>query len=255
MIHAVGDLHGQIGELERALALIDAMGEAGAPVVFLGDYTDRGPDSRAVIERLIAGPEAGRDWIFLRGNHDRMFLRFLRFLRDGTVADPAIRSGKTWLHPALGGGRTLAAYGVRVPGDEVLSRLGQEPGHDADLARLLDAARDRVPAAHRAFLEGTRMFHEAGDQVFVHAGLRPGVPLDEQVEDDLLWIREPFLFDPRDHGPLVVHGHTAVDAPEHRDNRLNLDSGAGFGRPVTAALIDGRAAWCLTDAGRAPILP
>ena len=250
MIHAIGDIHGQIAELDRALALVDATGEAGAPIVFLGDYTDRGPDSRAVIDRLIAEQGPGR--VFLRGNHDRMFTRFLR---HGIIADPAIKSGKTWLHPSLGGGTTLASYGVAVPDGDTLARLGHDPRRAEDLARLLAEARACVPEAHLAFLENTRLTYRTDDHVFVHAGLRPGLPLADQTEDDLLWIREPFLSDPRDHGPLVVHGHTALDAPAHHGNRLNLDSGAGYGRPITAALLDGRRAWSLTGWGRREIRP
>lgn len=245
MIHAVGDIHGQIAELDRALALIDAVGEPAAPVVFLGDYTDRGPESRAVIDRLVA--EQGEGRVFLRGNHDRMFLRFLA---DGTIADPAIKSGKSWLHPSLGGGTTLASYGVAVPAADTLARLGHDPRCDSTLARLLAEAREAVPASHRAFLDATVLLHDAGAQVFVHAGLRPGLPLASQTEDDLLWIREPFLSDRRDHGPIIVHGHTALDAPQHYGNRLNLDSGAGYDRPITAALLDGRDAWVLSGRGR-----
>lgn len=248
MIHAIGDVHGQLGELDRALALIAARGEAGAGVVFLGDYVDRGPDSRGVIDRLLA--ERGPGHVFLRGNHDRMFLRFLS---DGTIADPAIKSGATWLHPGLGGGATLASYGVAVPDDDTLARLGHDPRADPILARLLSDARAAVPDAHRAFLAETLLLHDAGPQIFVHAGLRPGVAPSAQVEDDLLWIREPFLSDRRDHGALVVHGHTALGAPTHYGNRLNLDSGAGYGRPITAALIDGRDAWALDGSGRRPL--
>ncbi len=253
MIHAVGDIHGQIGEFDRALRLIDAVGEPDAPVVFLGDYTDRGPDSRAVIDRLIAEREARpHSRIFLRGNHDRMFMRFLS---DGIIADPGIKSGKTWLNPALGGGTTLASYGVEVPDPDTLARLGHDSKTDAILMQVLAEARAAVPSAHIDFFDKTLLLHDAGAQVFVHAGIRPGVLLSGQTEDDLLWIRKPFLSERRDHGALIVHGHTALDAPQHYGNRLNVDSGAGHGRPITAALLEGRSAWALTKHGRQPILP
>jgi serine/threonine protein phosphatase 1 len=112
-----------------------------------------------------------------------------------------------------------------------------------------------VPAAHRAFLAGLPLMHRAGDVLFVHAGIRPGVPLDAQAEDDLLWIREGFLDDPRDHGALVVHGHTAVTAPEHHGNRVNIDTRAGYGGALTAVAIEGRAVFVLGPGGRRPLLP
>ena len=249
-IYAVGDIHGHVEQLDRALGLIEADGGADATTVFLGDYTDRGPDSRGVIDRLVDGLGGGRPWICLMGNHDRMFMRLVR---DGALGDAAIVSGKTWLHPSLGGGATLASYGVALPERDELERYGHEPAYDDDLEGLFAAARAAIPQAHLDFLAALALTHETDAQIFVHAGIRPGVPLDRQAEDDLLWIRGDFLDDPRDHGRLVVHGHTAVRAPEHRGNRLNLDTGAGYGRPITAAAIDGRDAWALTEAGRVPI--
>ena len=109
MIYAIGDIHGQLGQLDEALRLIEQDGGRKAKVVFLGDYTDRGPDSRGVIERLIEGVKSGRDWTVLRGNHDRMFARFVRY---GSATDTRVSSGNTWLHPTLGGTTTLASYGV-----------------------------------------------------------------------------------------------------------------------------------------------
>ena len=110
-----------------------------------------------------------------------------------------------------------------------------------------------MPPAHRRWLADLPLFHRRDAAIFVHAGIRPGVPLAAQTEDDLLWIRAPFLEDPRDHGALVVHGHTALDAPSHYGNRLNLDSSAGYGGPLSAAVIEGRQAWLLTDRGRVPL--
>jgi DNA-binding transcriptional LysR family regulator len=107
-----------------------------------------------------------------------------------------------------------------------------------------------VPAAHRDFLAGLPLWHRSGEMLFVHAGIRPGVALEAQDETDLVWIREPFLSDPRDHGALVVHGHTTVDDPEHRGNRVCIDTGAGYGGPVTAIVTEGRDICVLTEAGR-----
>jgi serine/threonine protein phosphatase 1 len=112
-----------------------------------------------------------------------------------------------------------------------------------------------VPAAHRDFLAGLPLWHRRGGCLFVHAGVRPGVPLDQQDETDLLWIRAEFLDDPRDHGFLVVHGHTAIQRPTHYGNRLNLDSGAAYGGPLTAVVIEDGAVFHLTPAGRVPLRP
>jgi serine/threonine protein phosphatase 1 len=112
-----------------------------------------------------------------------------------------------------------------------------------------------VPASHRAFLAGLPTLIQRGDVVFVHAGIRPGVPLDQQVEDDLTWIRDGFLTDPVSHGPLIVHGHTVVDAPTHYGNRVNIDSGAAYGGPLSSVVIEGRDVWHLTDAGRVKLVP
>ncbi|MFZ5964405.1 metallophosphoesterase [Thalassococcus sp. BH17M4-6] len=230
-IFAVGDIHGQPDMLRAALDLIDADADTGAPVVFLGDYVDRGPDSRAVLDILANGLAEGRPWITLLGNHDRYMRNFL----NGSGPQYPERLG--WLHPNIGGRTTLESYGVDV-GDR---RTEEAIRRDAMQA---------VPAAHRAFLDRLRTMHLTEDQIFAHAGIRPGVPLDQQEEHDLIWIRDPFLMDTRDHGRLVVHGHTPQQGPVHLGNRLNLDGGAGFGRPLSAAVLRGRDAWLLGKGGR-----
>lgn len=261
-IYAIGDLHGQLQEFERAMALIEADGGPGAEVIFLGDYNDRGADTPALLDRLIAGRDAGRNWRFLRGNHDRMFLRFVT---EGRLNDAAIRSGKSWLHPALGGLETLAAYGLvpdRPPTLGVDPDSGEErliwferDGRPLNTAQLAAEARKAVPQAHLDFLAGTELYHETEAAIFVHAGLRPGVPMARQSEEDLLWIRAGFLDDATDHGKLVVHGHTVVDAPMHMGNRVALDTGAGYGRPITAAAFEGAEVSVLTPDGRRPLQP
>ncbi|MEM9795894.1 MAG: metallophosphoesterase family protein [Pseudomonadota bacterium] len=252
MVYAVGDIHGYIDQLDRALALIEADGGRDAPVIFLGDYVDRGPDSRAVIDRLIQGQEAGRPWTYLLGNHDRFFRRFLE---NGALTDSVLRPGITWLHPNMGGRETLVSY----LGDRAVPPSTALPGEDAcpsDMVRAVsEAARAAVPEDHQTFLERLVPLHETAEQVFVHAGIRPGIPLEDQAEDDLIWIRKPFLDDPRDHGRLIVHGHTALPAARHYGNRLNLDSGAGYGDPITVAYIQGRDAWALAEDGRLPLRP
>lgn len=238
-IHVVGDIHGHADKLDHALDLIARDGGAGAEIVFLGDLVDRGPDSRGVIDRLIRGRAEGRAWHVLRGNHDDMFARFLR---NGAVHDDNIASGLGWLHTRLGGRETLASYDVEYAGG----------GAAAD---LLPAARAAVPSAHRAFLDDLPLYHRRGDLLFVHAGIRPGVPLAEQSRDDLLWIRDPFLDYAAPYPWLVVHGHTALDAPRHCGNRINMDGGAGHGRALVPAVIEGRDAWALTDTGRMALKP
>lgn len=254
-IYAIGDIHGHKDALDRALALIADDGGPDAQVVFLGDYTDRGPDSRGVIETLIAGCAEGRNWVCLRGNHDRLFSRFVR---HGIAHDARVKAGLHWVNPRLGGVTTLASYGVT--GDPVLhhpsgglERL--EQFSTLDQAALMQQAQAAVPAAHLDFLDARPLYHQTDDLLFVHAGLRPGVALADQAEDDLIWIRDPFLSSTDDFGPLVVHGHTALDSPQHFGNRVDLDGGAGYGRPLVPAVFEGRDCWLLGDKGRVPLHP
>lgn len=236
-LYVMGDLHGQIGQLDRALELIEADGGAQAQMVSLGDLVDRGPDSRAVIETLLQGQKAGRDWIVLKGNHDRMLEWFLD---DGRVHDPRVLSGVHWLHTRLGGDATLLSYGVTG-------------AHRRPLIDLCEEARAMVPPAHKAFLASLPLWHRVDDVLCVHAGIAPGIPLADQSEDDLLWIRQPFLDHTDPHPFLVVHGHTALEAPAHYGNRVNLDSGAGYGRPLTVAVFEDGHIWTLTQQGRKPL--
>lgn len=233
-IYAIGDIHGQRSMLEDALARIDADGGADARLVFIGDLTDRGPDSCGVIDTILSGVQSGRDWITIKGNHDRMFSRFLG---KPMLVETRLPIGLDWLHPRLGGVETLMSYGVAVPEG---SRYGDVQAE----------ARAAVPEAHVTFMNGLPTCLNEGDLFFAHAGVRPGVPLAEQVEDDLVWIREPFLSDRRDHGALVVHGHTALHAPHHYGNRVNLDSGAGYGRPLTTAVFEEGSVFTLEPGGR-----
>ncbi len=205
----------------------------------MGDLVDRGPDSRGVIDYLSKGIADGQDWVVLKGNHDRMFTRFLR---DPTEPEPGLRADLSWLHPRLGGVETLASYGVRSAGDRPVSKV------HADAVAA-------VPQAHRDFLETRPAWHRIGEVLFVHAGIRPGIAIEAQEETDLVWIRAGFLDDPRDHGPLVVHGHTAIDTPTHHGNRVNIDSSAAYGGPLSAIGIEGREVFHLTPQGRVRLLP
>jgi serine/threonine protein phosphatase 1 len=240
--YAIGDIHGQLDKLKHAHALIEAdkaaVGDPDATVVHLGDLPDRGPDTRGVIDYLIACRDAGAPHVILLGNHDRMMRRFLHpeKLRDD------LRHDLDWLWPPLGGRETLASYGVDV------SEIRADAAIHAD-------AMEAVPSSHLALLDSLKTPYAEGECLFVHAGIRPGVAIGDQSLDDLVWIREPFLSDTRDHGPLIVHGHTPVDEVMHCGNRLNLDTGAGYGHPLSAVVIEGRDVWLLTEQGRKPVLP
>ena len=260
MIYAIGDIHGQLDMLDHAIDLITTDGGPDADIIFLGDFTDRGPDSKGVIDRLIAGRDAGRNWRFVMGNHDRYLIRFVD---EGRQHDPRTSSPINWLNPRLGGTATLASYGIKgeaifVPHEpktqEVLLHFQTD---DAALTgdQLQHAAAKAVPQSHLDFIAGLPLTIETDDHIFVHAGIRPGVAIADQDPEDLLWIRDGFLDDDTDHGKLVVHGHTALDAPQHFGNRVDLDCGAGFGRPLIPAAFDGRDCYLLTETGRVPLTP
>ena len=239
--YAIGDIHGHLDKLRQAHALIAEdrrrAGGAAAPVVHVGDLVDRGPDACGVVQFLIDGISRGESWVALLGNHDRMFLDFLSGGDAGSSWD-----GADWLRPTLGGAATLASYGVAPPEGRRAAEIRAE-------------ALARVPEAHREFLAGLPLWYRAGEALFVHAGIRPGVPLEAQDEEDLVWIRAPFLFDTSDHGALIVHGHTPVEEATHYGNRLNIDTGAGFGLALSAVAVEGRRAWLLTPEGRVELEP
>ena len=238
-IYAIGDIHGQLAMLDTALDHIEKDGGAEATVVFLGDYTDRGPDSRGVLDRLIQGQAAGKDWVFIKGNHDRMFEWFLQ---TPSRRDDFLLIDLSWVDARLGGDTTLASYGI-----------------DMSIRwRYIDlhaAALDAVPADHIAFLRGLQLTHETPDLFFAHAGIRPGLALDGQDEEDLLWIRQEFHDHPNPHPKLVVHGHTPIKTALHYGNRVNLDTGAGYGKALTVGVFDGGRVFTLDAPGRTPLLP
>lgn len=240
-IYAIGDIHGQLEMLRAAHARIEAdrarVGDPSAPIVHLGDLVDRGPDSCGVIDYLIDGLDRGERWIVLSGNHDQLFLDHLDASQGNSSHNT---SGLSWMDARMGGRETLASYGINT-------------GFWSRQARIQAETRERVPEEHHRFLRRLPLWHETRDLLFVHAGIRPGLPLQEQRPEDLVWIRGGFLEDRRPHPWLIVHGHTPVDRPEHYGNRVNLDTGAGYGAPMTAAVFEGRKAWVLTELGRAPL--
>lgn len=238
-IYAVGDIHGQAEQLARALEWIAADGGPDASIVFLGDYIDRGPDSRGVIQQLVDGGRDRDNWVFLKGNHDRMMEWFLH---DPPVHDPHLLLGFHWLHDRIGGADTLESYGV-----------GRTDGRR--MFELADEVRGKVPADHVEFLNSLTLSHSAGPLFFAHAGIRPGVALDKQDEEDLLWIRQEFHSSTDDHGALIVHGHTPVEHARHYGNRINLDTGAGYGFPLSVAVFEGTDCWLLGADGRSALKP
>lgn len=260
MIYALGDVHGQLDQLERALSLIEADGGAEAKLYLVGDLVDRGADSKGVIQRIMDGQAAGKPWSCVLGNHDLMFHQFAE---TGRVAHPEIKSGKTWLHKALGGMTTLASYmiGAEIdhpdwPGWEAAKADGLDPASPSLIQNLNDAAKSHVPQEHLDWIAARPLFLKAPhDMIVVHAGIRPGVPLSDQAQSDLLWIREDWLdYDARlDH--LYVHGHTALDFPQHHGNRINIDGGAGHGRALVPVVRDGADWFTLDENGRTPLVP
>lgn len=237
-IYAIGDIHGHLDLLKAAHARIEqdmAAHGGGGQVVHVGDLLDRGPEARGVVEYLMQGQAEGRPWIVLKGNHDRFLPRFAA--RPDWI-DPGLASGRHWLeHPSLGGAETLASYGIEYRG----------------LADAHAAVLRAVPPRHLHWLAALPLWHLTPQALFVHAGIRPGVDLAQQAEQDLLWIRQEFLEDARDHGVLVVHGHTAVGQVTHCGNRLAIDTGAAYGRALSAVVLDGAELHLLTDHGREAI--
>lgn len=236
--YAIGDIHGRRDLLLAAHARIAhdraQTRDGGAPVVHIGDYVDRGEDSPGVLDHLAAGVAQDEPWVLLKGNHDRMMWRFLQ--------EPEQPEGRRWLEGNIGGRATLAAYGIEV-------------GRDRPFEAIRADARAAVPQAHVDLLGGLENSYRRGGVFFCHAGIRPGVPLNDQTEDDLVWIRDRFLFDTRDHGALIVHGHTPVDRATHYGNRVNLDSGAAYGGPLSAVVIEAGEVFLLTAEGRVPVRP
>lgn len=239
-IYAIGDIHGQRAALEAAHEFIAAdmarEGTGASKIVHIGDYCDRGPDVKGTLNLLISAQAANPNVICLAGNHDKMMLGFL----DGSAGLDPKSAGFDWLNPGFGGLSSLESYGISASWMTPRKRIAKE-------------AAAAVPAGHVAFLRSLPLTYETPDQFFVHAGINPARPLRDQFEEDLLWIRNAFLADPTDHGKLIVHGHTPVEAVEHMGNRVDIDTGAGFDRALSTVAIEGRDVWLLDASGRRPV--
>jgi serine/threonine protein phosphatase 1 len=224
-VYAVGDVHGCLGQLldiHTAIAQDLAARPIAQPhLIHLGDYVDRGPDSAGVIAHLLAQPPAGISTVInLMGNHEDLMLTAL-----DTPTDQGVQ---VWM--MNGGANSLYSWGI-APGTEPATWAA------------------RLPPPHLAFVRALALSHALGGYLFVHAGLRPGVPLAQQSRRDQLWIREPFLSSNADHGSVVVHGHTPRIQPEIRPNRIGIDTGAVMGGVLTCAILEAdRIAFLQTEA-------
>jgi serine/threonine protein phosphatase 1 len=218
-IYAVGDIHGRADLLDEILARVDAdfatYPDCNPIHVFLGDYIDRGPSSRAVIDRLIERMET-HPTVCLKGNHESCMLDFLD--------SPAVLS--EWQH--FGGLQTMMSYGVKPT-------INAGSAKQIELSRALNVA---LPGRHWDFLRSLPLSFTCGDFFFTHAGVKPKVPLNRQKERDLLWIRDDFLLCEEDHGKIIVHGHSPVAVPEIRQNRINIDTGAYATGRLTCLIIE-----------------
>lgn len=219
-IYAIGDIHGRADLLADLLQRIEADAadlSRPASLVFLGDYVDRGFQSRQVIDLLLSGRLSRFQVHCIKGNHEQAMLTFLR--------DPAF--GPRW--SAYGGRETLVSYGVRPPRN--VTRLEEWAAAHEEFVRVL-------PPAHETFLHRLPSSLRIGPYGFVHAGVRPGVPFEDQTDADLLWIREDFLRSTQPTELVIVHGHTPVDRPHSDARRINVDTGAYFSGRLTAARLE-----------------
>lgn len=222
-IYAVGDIHGRDDLLADLLARIEQDARRGEPfrniLIFLGDYVDRGLQSKQVLDRLTGPAPAGFERVFLKGNHEQALLQFLN--------DAAF--GKTWKY--YGGLETLHSYGITE------LTLTDDPAAFERARVEFNAA---LPEAHRLFLDALQLSAEFGGYFFAHAGVRPGIALHRQIEEDLLWIRDDFLESSSSYGKVVVHGHTPREEVVVRSNRIGVDTGAYMTGVLTALVLEGR---------------
>ena len=222
LVYAIGDIHGRADLLALLLAEIESDSARSKDakrrtLVFLGDYIDRGHDSRRVVDMVLGDLPAGFGAHFLKGNHEAIMLDFLD--------DPSYLGH--WL--ANGADATFRSYGLDVA--ELVGRgAGPEVWRRAFLASL--------PETHRDFFEALELAVSFGDYFFVHAGVRPGVPLEAQDPNDMIWIRGPFLQSEDDFGKIVVHGHTPGRDPVIRANRIGIDTGAVYTDRLTALRLE-----------------
>jgi serine/threonine protein phosphatase 1 len=225
--YVVGDVHGRLDLLEQLLEKIEAdiarRSARKVLLIFVGDLIDRGPSSAQVVERLRTYHHPKVRTIFLLGNHEEVLLRIL-------AGEAELITKWRW----FGGTECLRSYGVDTAKLTKMSEI-----------EALEIIRKAIPKEHVRFLESFDDSCRFGDYLIVHAGIRPGVGVDQQQQSDLRWIRDPFLLDDTDHGFIVVHGHTISAEAEFRPNRIGIDTGAYRTGVLTALAIDGSDSWLL----------
>jgi serine/threonine protein phosphatase 1 len=230
-VYAIGDVHGCLAELDELLKQIEAdhrdRGPAEKHLIFLGDLMDRGPDSRGVVERVMALCAASPNNRCLAGNHEELLIRAYQ--------------GETKIIPTFhraGGKETLLSYGI-----------SEEVYDEADTHQLTTLILKHVPKAHIDFLSGLEDWFQAGDYLFVHAGIRPGRPLADQRQSDMRWIREEFTGFGGDHGFMVIHGHSITEFVDDQLNRIGIDTGAFATGKLTAIGLEAEERWFLDTGG------
>jgi serine/threonine protein phosphatase 1 len=220
-LYCIGDIHGRLDLLEELHEMIrqDAEGFNGKNVlVYLGDYIDRGAQSRQVLDLLLEQPFPGFETVHLLGNHEQAMLDFLESPRDAAA----------WLK--FGGNVTLLSYGVGV--GKIINTM--------DIELLCEELEEKLPQNHRDFLQSCKLTYSEGNYLFVHAGIRPGVALEDQLPADLLWIRDEFICSRKRHDHIVVHGHSISAEVEWRPNRIGIDTAAYESGLLTALVLQGQ---------------
>lgn len=242
-IYAIGDIHGCLEKLVQVQSNIkhdlQVRPHARPVIVYLGDYVDRGPNSFGVIENLIAESVALHHTHFIFGNHDELFLSFLKDSLTPVRPNGPRVDKYHWLDGPIGGAATLRSYGIR----------GVSRRTTAEIQTDFIAA---LPTKHIRFFETLELHVRIGSYLFIHAGVRPNVALKDQTLDDSIWIREPFLSSTIDHGFIVVHGHTPTDQVDNRGNRIGVDTGACFGGKLSCLVLEDDDQGLLTSEGIVP---
>lgn len=225
-IYAISDIHGDLLKLlevqDRVARDAAKHGLTDYTIIHIGDLVDRREDSKGVIDHLMAGIADGKPWVVLKGNHDRMMQWFME---DPDRPDDHLKPGYSWLYHRIGGRETLASYGVTY-------------GEEFDKHDVHKMALPAIPTAHLDFIRDLPSYVETDKYIFAHAGIRPDVPMSEQSEDDLVWIRAPFFEHTESFGKLVIHGHTIVDQVTDYGNRINIDTGAAYGDAISVVFVD-----------------
>ena len=219
-LYCIGDIHGRLDLLEELHGMIRADAaefEGSKGLVYLGDFIDRGAQSKQVLDLLVEQPLDDFDAVCLLGNHEQCMLDFL--------VQP--QAAAAWLN--FGGQVTLLSYGVGLGRVQIMQQV----------ELLRDELEEKLPPSHLEFLQSCRTIHTEGSYCFVHAGIRPGVGLEEQSPEDLLWIRDEFIRSKANHGHIVIHGHSITEEVEWQPNRIGVDTGAYYSGLLTALVLEG----------------